>query len=195
MGSGDWTTKRLAGRALVWILATASAGAIGAVIKDYWEAANPVIAVQSVSIAAPSVQSSFAFDHDLTIAIDQHPYYFVDYDQDLTVPGLVAAIDRNKDLDIRHQVARDTLERLLGLVKSTSPALPLEMRREKFMGVWVDGDVGNLLENWAKALLVTYEERLPLEYNDHPEGSERLYVPLGSCPRIHPPFILSFDPC
>lgn len=172
--------KRSMARVLIWTFATIGAAVIGAIIRDYWEAAHPVVELQSISIAARGGNGFPELDYSLRQTIAEHPYYSAEFDGSPEVQDIVDVIKRNKDTDLSHQAAVETYRKLIDYVKATSPQLPLDIRREDFLKIWGRGPRGGVMEGWAKNVLARLEKELPEHYNKHPEDSKELFVVLES---------------
>ena len=165
---------------LIWTAATVGAALIGAIVRDYWEAANPVVELQSISIAAAGGSDQLVLEPSLAVTIERHPYYLLDTNKELSVEDIRTAIRRNQKKDREFGAVSDTSEKLRKYLKATSPQLDIEIRRRDFFRIWSDGDIGSVMERLAKAVLATFEKNLPPKYQDHPEGAASLYVTIGA---------------
>ena len=173
--SNNWSLPRI----LVWLTASISAALIGAIIKDYWEAAHPTVDIHAVSITSPP--TPIDIHAKLLRDIRNHPYLSIDatdefYDNDIA--------ELIKDFEIKDEERLEavaTITRLIDYLKATSADLSLKMRQRDFLTILTAGGLGSMLEDWAKITLKGYEEKLPDRYQRHPEGSEGLYVsiPIG----------------
>ena len=164
-------------RVVVWVAATLGSALLGALVKDYWEAARPVVELQSISITASGQAGQPQLPPKLLNSIRRHPYYQLDEEQELSAGELQKVLQRNERTDLDAQAIVDTIPRLIDYLKKTSPDLDVSIRRRDFVRIWDAGDVGNMMERWAKGVLASYESELPPTYQRHPEGAERTFIP------------------
>lgn len=174
-----WAPLKRLVRALAWPLSIVVSALLTSTFKDYWEAPRPVLQMTEFKTLNPSPgDSNLILDPSLVKAVGVHPY-FEALESRMTRSSLRDKIREYQDeRDVEGEVER-YIPSLLRLLRTQSPAIPVEKRRRELLQMISDEpDQHEIIPQASKFTLDTFESRLPAEYQHHPEGLTNLMVPL-----------------